>query len=122
MTSIPIEYDISIFSIQPHMHLFGKSIKVIAITPSKDSIKLINITKWDFNWQEVYYFNTLIKIPKGSIFYAEAVYDNTVNNPKNPFIPPKTIYFNDEMKSTNEMFEFYLQYVKYKNNDENVRY
>lgn len=120
INSLPIEKDISLFAIQPHMHLFGKSMKIIAITPSQDTINLINIENWDFNWQENYYFKNIIKIPKNSFFYVECIYDNTSTNPRNPFIPPQKIYINEGMKTINEMLEFYIQYIDYKEGDENI--
>jgi hypothetical protein len=102
--------DVSVFAIQPHMHLIGKKMKIYALSESEqDTIPLCKVSDWDFNWQENYYFKTPIIIPKGYRFCADACYDNTNNNPKNPFIPPQDIFFNGDMKTTNEMLEFYLQ-------------
>jgi len=102
--------DVRVFAVQPHMHLIGKKMKIYALSESeKDTIPLCKISDWDFNWQENYYFQTPVIVPKGYRFCAEACYDNTNNNPKNPFIPPQNILFNGEMKTTNEMLEFYLQ-------------
>ena len=33
----------------------------------------------------------MLKIPAGSEIIVEAVYDNTTDNPDNPFSPPKII-------------------------------
>ena len=118
--SEPSEFDVSLISIQPHMHMFGKSIKIFCTTPNQDTIKLINIPQWDFNWQENYYFNHLIYIPKNSIYHINAVYDNTSANSNNPYIPPKSINFG-EMTSESEMMEFYLQGLKYITGDENIK-
>ena len=46
--------DVSILSVNPHMHLLGKSFLAYAITLQGDTIRLIKIDKWDFKWQYYY--------------------------------------------------------------------
>ena len=48
---LEIPEDISILTVNPHMHLLGKSFKAYAIIPKGDTIRLIHIPKWDFRWQ-----------------------------------------------------------------------
>jgi hypothetical protein len=116
---IPI--DISLVTINPHMHLLGKSFKAYAVIPKGDTIPLIHIPNWDFNWQYFYTFRKLLKIPKGSLMIAEGVYDNTTKNLLNPFTPPQLISDNKgSMKTTDEMFQFIVSYVPYKDGDENI--
>lgn len=113
------ENDISLICVQPHMHLIGKSMKIYALSPDKmDTITLCKVFDWDFRWQENYYFDTLIKIPKGYSMAAEACFDNTANNANNPFYPPREITFLGDMKTTNEMMEFYIQYTNHQEGDE----
>ena len=73
----PIINDISVMSIFPHMHLLGKDMECFAVTPTNDTINLIRINKWDFEWQGAYLYKQFIKIPAGSIIYAFGTYDNT---------------------------------------------
>ncbi|MEI8280168.1 MAG: hypothetical protein WCG87_10420 [Bacteroidota bacterium] len=116
-----IPSDISIITINPHMHLLGKSFKAYALQPNGDTIRLINIPRWDFNWQYFYTFKKMLKIPKGSTIVAEGVYDNTTQNPNNPFNPPQLIQDQKgSMRSTDEMFQFIVNYVMYKPGDENI--
>lgn len=113
--------DISILTINPHMHLLGKSFKAYALTPAGDTIRLISIPRWDFNWQYFYTFPKMVKIPKGSTIVAEGVYDNTKANPYNPFSPPQLVIGrNGSMKSTDEMFQFIITYLPYQEGDENI--
>src|SRR5215468_3022520 len=50
------------------------------------------------------------------------VYDNTANNPNNPFSPPREIIgTNGSMKVTDEMFQLIMTYLPYQPGDENVR-
>ena len=86
----PIPFDVSLMSIFPHMHLLGEYIECYAVTPSNDTINLIRINDWDFEWQGFYFFERFMKIPAGSIIYAEGSYDNTAsaNNPNPIFVTP----------------------------------
>lgn len=103
-------YPIQLLSVQPHMHLLGKSVRSFAITPEGDMIPLIKISKWDFNWQMTYEYQQPLIIPKGSIIFAEATYDNTVNNPANQYNPPQKITYG--WNSTQEMMNIIFQYIE----------
>ncbi len=111
-----IPYDISLVSITPHMHLLGKNFKSFAITPEGDLINLIQINNWDFNWQMTYQFDKLIKVPKGSVIYAEAEYDNTRQNGRNPHDPPRDVTYGWGTKD--EMLNLIFQYLDYEQGDE----
>lgn len=113
--------DISILTINPHMHLLGKSFKAYALKPDGDTIRLISIPRWDFNWQYFYTFPKMVKIPKGSTIVAEGIYDNTRNNSNNPFSPPQLVRDQaGSMRATDEMFQFIVSYMLYKPGDENI--
>lgn len=116
-----VPYDISILTVNPHMHLLGKSFKGYALTPKGDTIRLISIPRWDFNWQYFYTFKKPVKVPKGSTIVAEGVYDNTRQNLNNPFSPPRLVKDqNGSMRATDEMFQFIITYLPYKEGDENM--
>lgn len=121
-TRYTIDKDISILTINPHMHLLGKSFKAYALSPSGDTIRLIHIPKWDFNWQFFYTFPNMLKIPAGSTFIVEGVFDNTTNNPHNPNHPPKEVRDKNDgsMRTTDEMFQFIVTYLPYETGDENI--
>jgi hypothetical protein len=112
--NIPI--DISVFSIFPHMHLIGKSIKAYGLHQG-DTIKLINIPKWDFHWQGFYVFKNLQKLPQGTSLRGVGVYDNTATNVHNPNNPPITV--GPGLNTSDEMFIFYGHFMPYQAGDEN---
>ncbi len=113
--------DISILTINPHMHLLGKSFKAYALKPNGDTIRLISIPRWDFNWQYFYTFKKMVKIPANSIIVAEGIYDNTKQNLNNPFSPPQIVTDQTgSMKATDEMFQFIITYLPYKDGDEKI--
>ncbi len=118
-TTVPM--DISLLTINPHMHLLGKSFLAYAIKPTGDTIPLIRINKWDFRWQYFYTFKKMLKIPKGSVIKVEGIYDNTSGNPNNPFNPPEEVgERSGSMRVSDEMFQFIMTYIPYQQGDENI--
>ena len=119
MRSAVLKDSISLISIMPHMHLLGQSFKSYAITPNGDVIPLVNVPKWDFNWQTTYTFNKFILLPKGTVIYGQAVYDNTINNPLNPNNPAKLVKYG--WGSKDEMMNLVIYYVQYQKGDEHIQ-
>jgi hypothetical protein len=111
----PTAQDYSFMSIFPHMHLLGKDLECIAVTPTNDTINLVKINNWDFEWQGDYYFEKFLKIPAGSIIYAKGNYDNTVS-PSNP----NPITVQSGFNTQDEMFVFIFQFLPYETGDENI--
>lgn len=115
---LDVPYDFSLMSIAPHMHLIGKKAKSYCVKPDGDTIPLIEIKEWDFNWQGSYTFKKFLKIPKGAKVYYEADYDNRAENPLNPNSPPKLMRWGE--KTTDEMFLCYYFGTIYLPGDENI--
>lgn len=120
-TRAVVKNDISMLAVNPHMHLLGKSFKAFALTPSKDTIPLISIPDWDFRWQYYYTFPQMVHIPGGSSIEVVAVFDNTVDNPFQPFDPPQVVSdHKGSMKTTEEMLQFIFAFIPYQPGDENI--
>lgn len=116
-----LPFDISVLTINPHMHLLGKSFLAYAVTPQHDTIPMIRINKWDFRWQYFYTFKTMLKIPKGATIHIEGVFDNTRKNPYNPFSPPRLVAEREgSMRTSDEMFQFIITYLPYQQGDEQI--
>ena len=121
-TEFTIPEDISILTLNPHMHLIGKQFKSFAITPTGDTIPLIKIEDWNFRWQYFYTFQQIVHLTKGTRIEVEALFDNTLNNMDNPFNPPQFITGkNGSMKTTDEMLQLIITYLPYQKGDENIR-
>jgi len=103
-----VDQAISIHSIMPHMHFAGKSITVTVTTPDGKVTSLLGIRDWDIYWQEAYLFQKPIDVPVGSVIAVNAVYDNSVANPRQPHVPPKDIHFGETSKD-----EKLLVYIGY---------
>ncbi|MCX6275620.1 MAG: hypothetical protein NTV09_10490 [Bacteroidetes bacterium] len=120
-THYTLPEDLSILTVNPHMHLLGKSFLAYALTTKGDTIHLISIPKWDFRWQYFYTFKNILKLEKGTTIFVEGVFDNTANNPLNPFNPPQVVSEREgSMRTTDEMFQFIITFMPYKSGDESI--
>ena len=105
--SFPIRKDMQIISMFPHMHLRGKDMRFTRVSPEGKRDILLDVPKYDFDWQLFYYPSKPIDLPMGSQIEIEAHYDNSDRNPDNPNPSIDVSYGN---QSTDEMmfgiFEF----------------
>ena len=115
---VTIPIDATLLSLAPHAHLLSKSWKVAVVKPNGDTIRLIKIGDWDFRWQGLFRFQSLIKIPAGSRLVADATYDNTAQNPRNPSSPPRTVAWGES--TLDEMILTYFELMAYRAGDENI--
>lgn len=93
---------VTLYSVMPHMHLLGKSMKAWVEFPDGSEKPLIFVDKWDFNWQMAYMLKEPMHIPAEGKIHTEAYYDNSADNPNNPSKPPKLVTFGEQ--TTDEMF------------------
>jgi hypothetical protein len=122
-TQAIVQQKISLLSVNPHMHLIGKSYWAFAIRPNGDTIPLIRIKRWDFRWQYYYTFPRPVVLEAGTRLVVIATYDNRDSNPNNPKHPPDTVSEgkgNEAMRTTDEMFQFIFTYVPYREGDEKI--
>lgn len=115
-----VPFKVSLYSVTPHMHLLGTHWKVYAVKPGGDTVPLIHIPSWDFNWQGEYQFKKLIVLPAGSVIHAFAGYDNTTNNENNPNNPPKLVTWGEG--TADEMYYLPISYLMYQEGDENIEF
>ena len=111
-----IKEKISAFSLLVHAHHLAKNVLAYIVTPSADTLPLIRIPEWNFNWQFVYKFEEFMVIPNGSTIHYFVTYDNTVKNLENPNIPPKPVRYS--FNADQEMMELFIYHVPYLQGDE----
>jgi hypothetical protein len=58
--------------------------EIRAFYPDGRSEALVNVPRYDFSWQTIYYFNRPVAIPKGTRLMLTAYYDNSGRNKYNP--------------------------------------
>jgi peroxiredoxin len=80
--SLPVSVDLISFS--PHMHLRGKSFRYEAEYADGTREILLDVPRYDFNWQTQYRLKTPKAFPAGSKMHCTAVFDNSSRNLANP--------------------------------------
>lgn len=115
--TIPIP--ISVLGVTPHMHLIGRNMTVNAKLPLQpDTVPMIRIKDWNFNWQGQYMYKKPLILPQGTTVRARALYDNTEDNPFNPSQPPALVTAGES--TLNEMMLTYFMFATYKPGDEDL--
>ncbi len=87
--------DVTLWSALPHTHVRGKRWEVAAIYPDGRTETILNVPKYDFNWQTDYIFKSPLALPKGTKLKTSAWYDNSSANKSNPD-PAKDVYWGDQ--------------------------
>ncbi len=100
--------DVLILSLYPHMHFRGKSFRYVAHLPDGTEQTLLNVPRYDYNWQESYILKDPVRLPKGTKLECIAVYDNSSENFVNPD-PSVAVKFGEQ--SWEEMMIGYIDYV-----------
>jgi hypothetical protein len=74
-----------LYSLAPHMHLRGKAMRVSLIEEGEDTgTEILYVGTYNFHWQLTYRLRKPVAIARGARLLAEAVFDNSRNNPLNP--------------------------------------
>lgn len=84
-----------LITLTPHMHLRGKSFRYEAEYPDGQREILLDIPRYDFNWQLRYDFAEPKLMPKGTKLICTAHYDNSEENLSNPN-PKATVRWGDQ--------------------------
>jgi hypothetical protein len=66
------------------MHLRGKSFRFTAIYPDQTREILLDVPRYDFNWQNTYLFQKPMPMPEGTQLHCVAHFDNSEENLVNP--------------------------------------
>jgi len=98
----------TILSFFPHMHVRGKAFRMELVLPDGEVRRVLEVPRYDFNWQLAYDPKTPIQVPAGTIVRATAWYDNSKENPNNPDYT-KTVRFGEQ--SWDEMMIGYFDWI-----------
>jgi peroxiredoxin len=96
-----------LLDVTPHMHQLGRKMEVMAVLPDRTVVPLVAIDDWSFAWQDHYVYREPICLPAGTQINLEAWYDNSLDNPQNPHVPPRDVTFGE--KADDEMCMCYFQ-------------
>ena len=90
----------------PHMHLRGKAFKYELLMRNGKRETLLDVPRYDFNWQLRYELKEPRSLPAGSRIEVTGVFDNSKDNPANPD-PNRIVRWGDQ--SEEEMLIGYLE-------------
>jgi hypothetical protein len=109
--SFKFERAATLMAFTPHMHLRGKAFKYELVKPDGTREVLLNVPKYDFNWQASYILAKPKAVPAGSRIECTAWYDNTAKNPFNPN-PKKQVTWGNQ--TWDEMMIGFFEYYETK--------
>jgi hypothetical protein len=94
--TLPVALDA--VGVSAHAHYLGKQLKLTATLPDGDVKTLLSINDWDFAWQDRYFFEQTVPLPKGTRLDVEIHWDNSSANPHNPSNPPMRVTWGEQSK------------------------
>ncbi|MFO0944641.1 MAG: redoxin domain-containing protein [Planctomycetota bacterium] len=75
---------VRLLALSPHMHLRGKSFLYELVYPDGKTEKILDVPRYDFNWQTNYELAEPLDVPPGAKVRCVAHWDNSSDNPANP--------------------------------------
>jgi thiol-disulfide isomerase/thioredoxin len=105
---IPVPFDAQLLSFMPHMHVRGKAFRYELELPNGQTNLLLDVPRYDFNWQLQYKLREYISAPAGSTLRGTAIFDNSANNPANPD-PNARVKWGEQ--TDDEMMLGYFEYI-----------
>jgi hypothetical protein len=103
----PVTEDITLYAMSPHMHLRGKSLRWVIVYPDGREQTILDVPKFDFNWQIQYELAEPLHIPAGSKILGIGAYDNSPKNRWNPS-PNLEVFWSEQ--SWDEMYQPFTEY------------
>ena len=104
---LAISSDAVVLGFLPHMHVRGKACRYELTTAAGDTTTLLDIPRYDFNWQLLYRYQKPLSLPAGVTLKFIGWYDNSSSNPANPD-PTKAIRWGPQ--TFDEMLLGYVEY------------
>lgn len=85
-SDVPAAFSPRLYGVGGHMHYVGVDEKVTLVHADGSSECLLQIPRWDFDWQRRYDYDAPIdqlpQVKSGDQFNIRCTYDNTMSNPK----------------------------------------
>ncbi len=105
---VTLPYDADLLGLLGHMHYRGKAFRIWAEIPGRPPQILLDVPRYDFEWQEMYRFARPPRLPQGTVVKMEGWFDNSPNNPANPN-PQVAVRWGEHTRT--EMMDAWLEFV-----------
>ncbi len=110
-----VPFPMNLTGLMAHMHVRGRAFKFEVLPPGGGEPEvLLDIPRYDFNWQLRYDYAQPKFLPAGSRVRLTAVFDNSAGNPANPD-PDKTVRWGPQ--THDEMMIGYFEYFTPRKDD-----
>jgi Ca2+-binding EF-hand superfamily protein/mono/diheme cytochrome c family protein len=104
-----VPFDMPVMGFMPHMHMRGAAFRYEVTYANGKTETLLDIPRYDFNWQLRYEYKSPKLIPRGSTMKITAVFDNSAGNKANPD-PTKLVRWGSQ--TVDEMMIGYVEYFR----------
>lgn len=108
VATLRLPFDVQVLGFLPHMHLRGKACRYEVLTAEGAAQLLLDVPRYDFNWQLLYRYFDPLPLPAGATLRFTAWYDNSAGNPANPD-PTQTVRWGSQ--TFDEMHLGYVEYI-----------
>jgi hypothetical protein len=109
LAMLPVPFPVEVLAFMPHMHLRGKSARFEIQRPDGRRETILDVPRYDFNWQTPYRYAVPPTVPAGSVLLVHATFDNSPANPYNPD-PSAVVTWGDQ--TWEEMLIGYVDYLR----------
>lgn len=96
-----------VLAFMPHMHVRGAAFRFDLVESGGKTRTLLDVPRWDFNWQLAYRCADPVVLPAGATLRATGWFDNSPGNPANPD-PKATVHWGRQ--TFEEMMLGYIEY------------
>jgi peroxiredoxin len=76
--------EVLVYSLHPHAHFRGTAAEFVAKYPDGHEEVLLNVPRYEFNWQTTYVLEKPLVLPAGTKVIYSMTYDNSTQNKANP--------------------------------------
>lgn len=101
--------NVTVTALQAHAHLRGKAFKFELLRDDAAPETLLDLPRYDFNWQLQYNYAQPRALPAGATLKVTAMFDNSAQNPANPD-PTKEVRWGQQ--TFQEMMIGYVEYCQ----------
>ena len=84
LASRNVKEDTYLLGAMPHMHLLGRDMRLVAMTPEGEAHDLIWIKDWDFNWQDVYHYQEAVVLTGRDAYQPRCAFRQFSGEPCEP--------------------------------------
>ena len=112
--NITLPMEVTLLAMNPHTHVRGKGFRYQVTYPTGETEVLLDVPKYDFNWQLSYYLTQPKILPKGTKIESIAWYDNSPNNPANPDSSKRVLWGDQTWEEMSAAFMDFVVPVDFK--------